>query len=288
MLSPAQKHYLNTMAKRHASGEETPRERTAYERMLHRLRLDKSELHRIMSNTAKAKRKALMLPEYDDWVDGVLSGNRGGADEVITTLMTWYIDAGHIDRALEVGEYILRHKLPMPDNYRRTPATVLVEEICAPVLAAFKADPKKALHRVETLHRLNEVTEAEDMPDEVRAKLYKCLGYSLRLNEDEESRKAALSHLRRAISLSTKIGVQRDIELLERDLKKQPAQPVDVSSTDENGSAAASEPLPSCTAVNDSAGQAQQEAAPKKGRKPAAKAAAKKPAAKARRAPRKA
>ncbi|EAN0852625.1 terminase [Salmonella enterica] len=287
MLSPAQKHYLNTMAKRHASGEETPRERTAYERMLHRLRLDKSELHRIMSNTAKAKRKALMLPEYDDWVDGVLSGNRGGADEVITTLMTWYIDAGHIDRALEVGEYILRHKLPMPDNYRRTPATVLVEEICAPVLAAFKADPKKALHRVETLHRLNEVTEAEDMPDEVRAKLYKCLGYSLRLNEDEESRKAALSYLRQAISLSTKIGVQRDIELLERDLKKQPAQPVDVSSTAKNDNAEGSTPAPALTAESDSAVEPQK-AASKKDRKPAAKAAAKKPAAKGKRATRKA
>ncbi|MBI0277278.1 terminase [Hafnia alvei] len=220
MLSPAQKHFQDVMARRYAAGSTTPRERTAYEVMLHRLRLDKAELSRVMSNAAKAKLKALKLPEYAAWINGALSADRGGADEVITTLMTWHIDAGEIQRAIDIGAYILRHGLPMPDNYRRTPATVLVEEICAPVLAKFKAHPNVAPLPADLLHKLASLTANEDMPDEVRAKLFKCLGYSLRIETDIESKNAGLSYLRQATALDSKIGVQRDIELLVRDVKK--------------------------------------------------------------------
>ncbi|PNL03600.1 hypothetical protein CEQ28_023250 [Hafnia alvei] len=57
------------------------------------------------------------------------------------------------------------------------------------------------------------------MPDEVRAKLFKCLGYSLRIETDiEQERRAKL--FAAGDSARFKIGVQRDIELLVRDVKK--------------------------------------------------------------------
>ena len=46
--------------------------------------------------------------------------------------MIWCCDCGNIAEALHWW-YVLRHGLPMPDQYRRTTATVLVEEICDPV-----------------------------------------------------------------------------------------------------------------------------------------------------------
>ncbi|WP_252500998.1 phage terminase small subunit, partial [Escherichia coli] len=65
--------------------------------------------------------------DYQPWIDGVLAADTGQADEVITTVMIWAADAGDIAQALRIGQYVLRHKIPMPDQYKRTTATVLVE-----------------------------------------------------------------------------------------------------------------------------------------------------------------
>lgn len=65
------------------------------------------------------------------------------------------------------------------------------------------------------------------MPDEVRSKLLKALGYTLRLTDNVESLTAAVEYLRQAAVLNPKkAGVTRDIELLQRALKKS-GQPAD-------------------------------------------------------------
>ena len=220
MLTPAQKHFDRVMAERRSNRGTTTAERTAYEQVLFRLRMDKADLSRIQSNAGKAKLKSERLPDYLPWIDGVLAADTGQADEVITTVMIWAADAGDIAQALRIGQYVLRHKIPMPDQYKRTTATVLVEEICDPILAAFKANPAKASVSIENLNALNGITTHEDMPDQVRAKLFKVMGYTVRLNQDVESQQLARSHLQEAIRLNAKIGVARDIELLDRNIKK--------------------------------------------------------------------
>jgi hypothetical protein len=220
MLTPAQKHFDRVMAERRSNRGTTTAERTAYEQVLFRLRMDKADLSRIQSNAGKAKLKSERLPDYQPWIDGVLAADTGQADEVITTVMIWAADAGDIAQALRIGQYVLRHKIPMPDQYKRTTATVLVEEICDPILAAFKANPAKASVSIDNLNALNGITTHEDMPDQVRAKLFKVMGYTARLNQDVESQQLARSHLQEAIRLNAKIGVARDIELLDRNIKK--------------------------------------------------------------------
>lgn len=125
---------------------------------------------------------------------------------MITTVMIWAADAGDIAQALRIGQYVLRHKIPMPDQYKRTTATVLVEEICDPILAAFKANPAKASVSIDNLNALNGITTHEDMPDQVRAKLFKVMGYTVRLNQDVESQQLARSHLQEAIRLNAKLA----------------------------------------------------------------------------------
>ena len=220
MLTPAQKHFDRVMAERRSNRGATTADRTAYEQVLFRLRMDKADLSRIQSNAGKAKLKSERLPDYLPWIDGALAVDTGQADEVITTVMIWAADAGDIAQALRIGQYVLRHKIPMPDQYKRTTATVLVEEICDPILAAFKANPAKASVSIDNLNALNGITTHEDMPDQVRAKLFKVMGYTARLNQDVESQQLARSHLQEAIRLNAKIGVARDIELLDRNIKK--------------------------------------------------------------------
>ncbi|CAM4018161.1 MULTISPECIES: phage terminase small subunit [Lelliottia] len=220
MLTPAQKHFDRVMAERRSNRGATTADRTAYEQVLFRLRMDKADLSRIQSNAGKAKLKSERLPDYLPWIDGALAADTGQADEVITTVMIWAADAGDIAQALRIGQYVLRHKIPMPDQYKRTTATVLVEEICDPILADFKANPAKASVSIDNLNALNGITTHEDMPDQVRAKLFKVMGYTVRLNQDVESQQLARSHLQEAIRLNAKIGVARDIELLDRNIKK--------------------------------------------------------------------
>lgn len=219
MLTPAQKHFERVMAERRSDRGATTADRTAYEQVLFRLRMDKADLSRIQSNAGKAKLKSERLPDYQPWIDGVLAADTGQADEVITTVMIWAADTGDVAQALRIGQYVLRHKIPMPDQYKRTTATVLVEEICDPILAAFKANPATASVSIDNLNALNGITINEDMPDQVRAKLFKAMGYTVRLNQDVGSQRLALSYLQDAIRLNEKIGVVRDIELLERSIK---------------------------------------------------------------------
>ncbi|MEI7367028.1 phage terminase small subunit [Pectobacterium sp. 1950-15] len=218
MLTPAQRHFQTVMAQRHGKSNGGDVERTAYEQQLHRLRMDKSRLSQVQSAATKAELKRELLPDYQGWVNGVLASDSGQADEVLTTIMIWAIDAGLISDALRIADYVLRHRLPMPDQYKRTVATTLVDEICDPALAAFKADTNAVPLAADLLLWLEQLTAGEDMPDQVRAKLYKTLGYTLRLDNNELS--AARDWLQRAVTLFDGIGVKRDIELLGRALKK--------------------------------------------------------------------
>ena len=60
------------------------------------------------------------------------------------------------------------------------------------------------------LERVDELTRDADMHDQVRAKLYKALGYAL---QDADSPRA-LEYLRRALSLNDRVGVKKDIDRL--------------------------------------------------------------------------
>ena len=197
------------MAERRSNRGTTTAERTAYEQILFRLRMDKADLSRIQSNAGKAKLKSERLPDYQPWIDGVLAADTGQADEVITTVMIWAADAGDIAQALRIGQYVLRHKIPMPDQYKRTTASVIAEESAD--LALRKGGIGWGL-----LVKIAELTEKQDMPDEVRAKLYKAIGYAQRDDGLLIEARAFLTH---ALQLHDKIGVKKDIERLDTLIK---------------------------------------------------------------------
>jgi hypothetical protein len=141
MLTPAQKHFQKVMAERHGkTDEQSDTARTAHEQIMHRLRMDQSALKRVQSDQAKAAMKRQLLPHYEGWIEGTLDGDSGRQDEVIVTLMVWAIDAGDYALAARIGRYVVAHGLLMPDRFNRTAATVLVDEICDPILVQVKAD----------------------------------------------------------------------------------------------------------------------------------------------------
>lgn len=221
MLTPAQKHFQKVMAERHGkTDEQTDTARTAHEQILHRLRMDQSALRKVQSDQAKAAMKRQLLPNYEGWVEGTLAGGSGRQDEVITTLMVWAVDAGDYSLAVRIGRYAVSHNLLMPDRFNRTPATVLVDEICDPILVQVKADDSTDITPyLAVLDDVEEITANSDMPDVVRAKLCKARAFALRSGSAEEQ-ETALSLLRQALTLDAGAGVKKEIDRLARAVKK--------------------------------------------------------------------
>ncbi|HDR9470977.1 terminase [Burkholderia multivorans] len=216
MTNPFRQHFQRTVAAKAARG--TPagvgglRDDSAYTLMLAQLDEHRRALKAVESLERKADLKRQFLPTYDAWVAGVLEGATGAQDDVLMTIMVWRVDVGDFRGALEIGAYALRHGLPLPDQYKRSTPCLLVEEFAEAALRAHRAGEPI---QVEPLLEIEQLTTGADMPDEVRAKLHKAIGYGLTAAEPAR----ALDHLRRALQLFANVGVKKDIERLERELK---------------------------------------------------------------------
>ena len=207
--SPARAHLEKTSAAQRTADLAPTAGANQYELMLYKLAEDKRRLKGFQSLEQRAQVKQEMLPDYVPWIEGVLVGNQGVQDDVLMTVMLWRIDAADLPGALEIARYAIGHKLSMPDHYARTTPCLLAEEF------ADTSIKEKAPLDAAALLEVAELTAAEDMPDEVRAKLHKAIGYALR----ETDKPLALDYLKRALQLHDKAGVKKDIEKLERDIK---------------------------------------------------------------------
>lgn len=185
-----------------------------------RLTHDLRRLKEIKSIDLKVAAKREMVPEYVDWISALLVADQGVGTgliaDVAPTVMVWLIDIGEMSGALDIGEFLLRHKVAMPSRYNRDVATVLVEEIAT---AALKAQGAGASFPIAMLNRLADLTGHLDIHDEVRAKLFKTIGVE-QLAEAEDlpadnamaALAAAVSTLNEAQRLHERVGVKDRIK----------------------------------------------------------------------------
>ncbi len=198
---------------------------TTYELQLAQLHQDRLRLSNIQSTEGKVALKVQLLPAYVPYVDGVLAAGRGAQDDVLTTIMVWRIDVGDYAGALEVADYVLKHGLAMSDRFERTTGCLIAEEVAE---AALKAQKTDGTFELDLLLRTASMTDKQDMPDQARAKLYLAIG---RANaavagaideqvEQAEWLKMSHKYLVRAIELHDKCGAKKDLERVDRLLKK--------------------------------------------------------------------
>ncbi len=206
MKSPAQRHIERVSARGQSSLEDPPSHNRHTALMLAKLATDRQRLKSIQSIERKLAVKREVLPDYEDYVAGVLEGKPGVQDEVFATVMVWRIDVGDFEAALDMADYALQHDLPLPSQYERTLATFITEEISQAALA----DPGFS---IAILQKLSTLVESHDMPDPVRAKLHKAIGLQIASTD----RATALLHLRRALTLNNRCGVKKDMDRLERE-----------------------------------------------------------------------
>ena len=197
----------------------------AFELQMAQLHQHYQQLKGVQSAQGKAELKAKILPDYAPYIAGVLASGQGAQDEVVTTVMLWRFDAGDYAGGLEVAAYVLAHGLKMPDRFERTTGCLVAEEVAEAALKAIKAGGS---FDIGILAEADRLTAGHDMPDEVRAKLMLAMGRVAAAlvnpeqpaDGDVHSLEVARHFLTGALALHDKCGGKRDLELVDRQLKK--------------------------------------------------------------------
>lgn len=188
-------------------------------------------LAEIQSVDARNPKKAEMAKAFDAWVAGVLeAGQRGEAaqDEILVTMMIWALDCRDIDRALDLAAHAITHGLALPERYTRKLGCFVAEDIAEAWLADARDVTREQLLRTQAL------TEEADMPDQARAKLFKALGrttataagaFDPAADNAPAGGKAGLldaakTYFETALKLNKNIGVKKDLEAVDRELKQ--------------------------------------------------------------------
>ncbi|WP_431274220.1 phage terminase small subunit [Variovorax ureilyticus] len=251
-LSPAQRHRARILQEQAqaTSPYGTELQGDAYGLMRIKLSQDKARLSATQSHERRAEMKAKLLPEYLDWIETAVKGT-GAQDQVLTTVMVWCFDAGAYGLGLRIASYVIRHKMPMADEYKRSAAAIVIDELANAYLKgqwkpldvqageddtrqlapAIVEPGKQRDHTAATLAEAYALTAEQDAPDQARAKLLKAIAYAamgkVQTAEDPDlttiepgELRSALQVLQRALTLDSNCGVKKDIERLERVLAK--------------------------------------------------------------------
>jgi len=248
MLSPAQIHKQRALAAK--LGRQVPRvlgidaaggpDRTSVvpmpamvseqQLLFASLGVDLRKLSGIQALENKLEAKRGMIPTYMPWVEGLLQAEQetgaGVQDEILVQMMIWHIDIGDYAQAIPLITYVLKHKLALPERFKRTAATMIAEESAD---AALKAFAQGETFDLGYLLAIDGLTDHEDMIDQVRAKLKKAIGQLYAKAAESTAADAdgaagargaaidtGLGYLRRALQLDDKAGVKTAIRDLER------------------------------------------------------------------------
>lgn len=231
-MTPARRHLITALAAKQAATARATNDHgetigTAYDLQRAQLHQHMRDLKSIQSVEKKIEAKRRLLPEYDAYIDGVLSVRPGSQDEVIATTMIWHIDAGNYARALQLAEYMIASGMTQPDRYARTLETIIQEEIAEAVISG-KCVGDEAFALVM---QVMELTQTADTPDQVKAKLSKAAGWAVigktKTSDADIAKLAitkcqkALQFLEYAMQMDQNAGVKKDIERLARRVKAQ-------------------------------------------------------------------
>lgn len=223
-----------------------------------------TEHHRQLAETksieAKERIKAEILPDYLPYLSGVLDADIGGDDEVVNAWLLWSMDARSWSLASRLVAYAEKHRLTIPDGYKRSPAAALADEFSAYVLKKGgledeQIDPAMGDAFIELI---TQADIRDRVPDQAVAKLYRATGELYDRHKDYEP---AIERYSVALRLDPKVGCTKLKEAAERALNNIQIQAPDATdiepqnSTDDqaNNAPTADESAP---IVPDGAGEA--------------------------------
>ena len=161
-LTPMQRHQLRTQA----AQASTTQAATGQQRALQWLHTQRALLSALQSRQAREAHKAQVLPEIEPYLHGVLEADTGAVDPVVQYAAVWSLDAGEWQLAIDLGQYAIRHGIPMPDEFQRNAPTLLLDLLADAALTGAMARDEINLHLPVAIA----ITEGQNMPAQTRAK----------------------------------------------------------------------------------------------------------------------
>lgn len=171
---------------------------------------DSEQLSAIVSHLARHDKKRELLPNYTGYIDGVIASGVGVQNDMLLTLMVWCLDVGELDRATDIAQFALLNDMVMPEPFTTSIATVYAREFAQQVIK------EPSLATSELVYRAVHLTDDYDMPDEVRAKLYRALGDVIK----QDAPKEAMTAYETALRLDDKVGVKGELNALKKTLSE--------------------------------------------------------------------
>lgn len=218
-MGHARNHRLRILAEKSAKTSnvygDMRQDVSIYELQLVELKNDKSLLSNIKSEIERGQAKALLIPKYMPYVDGIISADQKVNDDIVTTIMTWCFDAYMFNEGLKIAEFALKHDLDMPDAFSRDTASVVAEEIANSALSKIKTNEPFDL---SILLKANELTEHANMHDPIRAKLFCAIG---RCYFNINAWELAIQYMTKAIERKDNIGCKEELRKAEKAFAKQ-------------------------------------------------------------------
>lgn len=236
MSSPARRHMQIALAQQANATSQRPgpsgfsegsQAAHEYRMLLIALGEDLRQLQSIQSVERKIEVKREMIERYRDWLTGAQQRKEAVQDDIVFHTMVWAMDISDWPLALDLATLVLEHGMVSAKPFSRTPATLIAEQ------AANNALGSTPTIDLTSLQYIADLTEGEDMPDQVRAKLHKAIGLAFKARVDAfdpeaESAPAggkgaliaaATAELERALQLDATCGVKTLIAQLSRAAK---------------------------------------------------------------------
>lgn len=170
---------------------------------------DWEKLNAMQSHSKKNELKAEFLPHYLPYIEGVIASGVGVQNDMLLKLMVWALDTHEFDVATNIAEFALLNDMAMPEPFSRSVATVYSEQLASEIVK-FDLQIEQSL-----LEKAINLTQDYDMPDQVRAKLYRAYGDVLKHDEPKQ----AIIAYETALRFDEKVGVKTDLANLKKQLE---------------------------------------------------------------------
>lgn len=192
---------------------------TVYQRLYKSLKDDKAILKNIASIKDKIKAKSAMIPNYSDWIQGVIDTGRAAEDDQVTpTLLVWMIDTGALDQAMPLAQLAIETQMASTDEYSRTMPEIIIEQMAEQISAGSDISLPNLQNLIDWVTAKSDGgLHINNMPDQIRAKLLKAAGERA---EEQEEIEHAIALYEQAIAYNERCGVKKRLDALKKQLEK--------------------------------------------------------------------
>lgn len=215
MTTPA-KRYRDQCAAMAAAQDMDLTTLTPYQHLLKKLHADKATLKNILSHHDKQQAKADLLPQYAEWLQGVLSsGTIAENDQITPMLLIWQLDCGLLNETMPLAQIAITSAAESPDQFQRSLPEIIVEQYAEQISAGAEITLENVNILIDwATSKAENGQHIHNLPDQIRAKALKAAGEYFE-EVEPPNKELVLSLYSQAVEYNDRIGLKKKIALLQ-------------------------------------------------------------------------